>query len=46
MPEPTDWPVGPNANGISIADPNDRGMIDVAGCAAATPARVANFLKE
>jgi hypothetical protein len=38
--------VGPTANGISIADPNDRGMIAVAGCAPTTPDLVADFLKE
>jgi hypothetical protein len=34
------------ATEISIADPNDRGMLDVVGCDAATPALIADFLRE
>jgi 60 kDa SS-A/Ro ribonucleoprotein len=38
--------VGMTATEISIADPNDRGMLDVVGCDAATPALIADFLRE
>ena len=35
--------VGMIANGFSIADPNDRGMLDVVGFDAATPGLIAGF---
>ena len=35
--------VGMVSNGFTIADPNDRGMLDVVGFDAATPALIAGF---
>jgi 60 kDa SS-A/Ro ribonucleoprotein len=32
------------SNGFSIADPNDPGMLDVVGVAAATPAVISDFI--
>jgi 60 kDa SS-A/Ro ribonucleoprotein len=38
--------VGMVANDFSIADPNDAGMLDVVGFDTATPAVIADFLRE
>jgi len=38
--------VGMVSNGFSIADPNDAGMLDVVGFDAATPALIADFLRD
>ena len=38
--------VGMTSNGFSIADPNDRGMLDVVGFDTATPAVIADFVRE
>lgn len=38
--------VGMVSNGFSIADPNDAGMLDVVGFDAATPAVIADFLRQ
>jgi 60 kDa SS-A/Ro ribonucleoprotein len=37
--------VGMVANGFSIADPNDGGMLDVVGFDTATPAVIADFIR-
>ena len=37
--------VGMVANGFSIADPNDAGMLDVVGFDTATPAVIADFIR-
>jgi 60 kDa SS-A/Ro ribonucleoprotein len=37
--------VGMVSNGFSIADPNDRGMLDVVGFDTATPQLVADFAR-
>ena len=38
--------VGLTSNGFSIADPNDRGMLDVVGFDTAAPAVIADFVRE
>jgi 60 kDa SS-A/Ro ribonucleoprotein len=38
--------VGMVSNGFTIADPNDRGMLDVVGFSTDTPAIIADFIKE
>jgi 60 kDa SS-A/Ro ribonucleoprotein len=38
--------VGMTANGFSIADPNDAGMLDVVGFDTATPAVIADFIRD
>lgn len=37
--------VGMTSNGFTIADPNDRGMLDVVGFDAAVPAVIADFIR-
>ena len=36
--------VGMTSNGFTLADPNDRGMLDVVGFDASVPAVIADFL--
>jgi len=38
--------VGMTSNGFTLADPNDRGMLDVVGFDASVPAVIANFVRE
>ncbi|HTI98840.1 MAG TPA: TROVE domain-containing protein [Dongiaceae bacterium] len=38
--------VGMTSNGFTLADPNDRGMLDVVGFDTATPAVIANFVRD
>lgn len=38
--------VGMTSNGFTLADPNDRGMLDVAGFDTSVPAVIANFIRE
>lgn len=38
--------VGMVSNGFSVADPNDAGMLDVVGFDTATPAAIADFLRQ
>ncbi len=37
--------VGMTSNGFTLADPNDRGMLDVVGFDATTPAAIADFVR-
>lgn len=41
-----DPPSGLVSNGFSIADPDDAGMLDVAGFDAAAPALIADFIRQ
>ncbi len=38
--------VGMTSNGFTLADPNDRGMLDVVGFDTSVPAVIANFVRE
>ena len=38
--------VGMTSNGFTIADPNDRGMLDIVGFDAATPSVLSDFIRE
>ena len=38
--------VGMTSNGFTLADPNDRGMMDVVGFDASAPAVIADFVRE
>jgi 60 kDa SS-A/Ro ribonucleoprotein len=38
--------VGMVSNGFTIADPNDRGMLDVVGFSTDTPTVIADFIRE
>ena len=38
--------VGMTSNGFTLADPNDRGMLDVVGFDTSAPAVIANFVRE
>ena len=38
--------VGMTSNGFTLADPNDRGMMDVVGFDTAAPAVIADFVRE
>jgi 60 kDa SS-A/Ro ribonucleoprotein len=38
--------VGMTSNGFTIADPNDRGMLDVVGFDTSVPAVIADFVRE
>jgi 60 kDa SS-A/Ro ribonucleoprotein len=38
--------VGMVSNGFSIADPDDAGMLDVVGFDTATPAVIADFIRQ
>jgi hypothetical protein len=37
--------VGMTSNGFTLADPNDRGMLDVVGFDASVPAVIADFVR-
>ena len=37
--------VGLTSNGFTLADPNDRGMLDVVGFDASVPAVITNFVR-
>ena len=37
--------VGMTSNGFTLADPNDRGMLDVVGFDATVPAVIADFVR-
>lgn len=37
--------VGKTSNGFTLADPNDRGMLDVVGFDTSAPAVIANFVR-
>jgi len=37
--------VGMTSNGFTVADPNDRGMLDVVGFDATAPAVIADFIR-
>lgn len=45
--KPLAWPlvVGMTSNGFSLADPNDRGMLDVVGFDTTVPAVIADFVR-
>lgn len=38
--------VGMTSNGFTLADPNDRGMLDVVGFDTTVPAVIADFVRE
>jgi 60 kDa SS-A/Ro ribonucleoprotein len=38
--------VGMTSNGFTLADPNDRGMLDVVGFDTSVPAVIADFVRE
>jgi len=38
--------VGMTSNGFTLADPNDRGMLDVVGFDTTAPAVIADFVRE
>ena len=38
--------VNMRSNGFTLADPNDRGMLDVVGFDTSVPAVIANFVRE
>jgi hypothetical protein len=38
-------PTCPQSNGFTLADPNDRGMLDVAGFDTTVPAVIADFVR-
>jgi 60 kDa SS-A/Ro ribonucleoprotein len=38
--------VGMTSNGFTLADPNDRGMLDVASFGATVPALIADFIRQ
>ena len=45
VPEAKAVVVGMTSNGFTLADPNDRGMLDVVGFDATAPAVIADFIR-